>query len=269
MAIVGVTNAVNLIDGIDGLAASIGIIGCAIFGSLFFFNDQLNYAILCAATVGSLSSFFAYNVFGKANKIFMGDTGSLILGLILSICAIKYNESTIGGNQVVFRHSPVFSLAILAIPIFDMVRIFSRRILDGKSPFSPDMNHIHHKFLRLGLSHRKCTFVIVLINIVIIGAIGGLKAEDNHELLFILLMLVSATMILPEAIYRYNLSKNNRKNKKQIQSYFIPYKTDSGHRLKANSNSIVYMGDQIKEEEKKKKNSGKITSDNPTHYILN
>jgi len=165
--ITAVSNGANITDGIDGLAASIGTMACIIFGFIFFRTDQINYAVLCAATTGSLVSFFVYNVYGKKNKIFMGDTGSLILGLILCVSAIEYNESTIGGNEVLFRLSPVLSLSILAVPLFDMVRIFSIRILHGKSPFSPDMNHIHHKFLKLGLTHMKSTSIIILSNLFI------------------------------------------------------------------------------------------------------
>lgn len=253
LTIIGTVNALNLIDGIDGLAASIGTMACIIFGFIFFRTDQINYAVLCAATTGSLVSFFVYNVYGKKNKIFMGDTGSLILGLILCVSAIEYNESTIGQNEVLFRLSPVLSLSILAVPLFDMVRIFSIRILRRKSPFSPDMNHIHHKFLKLGLSHMKCTSIIILSNILIISIVFALKAEDNHTLLFILVILMGTLMLIPEAILKYNRLENPVKKKMQFQSYSIPFKTDAGLRLKTNSNSIVYLEGQTKKEEKEKK----------------
>ena len=214
LGIVGTINAMNLIDGIDGLAASIGILSSLIFGILFFQTGHIAYASICFATLGSLITFFAYNVFGHANKIFMGDTGALILGLILSAFAIHFNESFIAGNEDLVRTAPILSLAILAVPLFDMVRLFSLRIYNGKSPFSPDMNHIHHKFLQLGFSHLKSTSIIALANLFIISVIYALKALDNSILLTILLIWVSALMILPGRIYEYQQSKKEGKKKK-------------------------------------------------------
>ena len=224
LAIVGTINALNLIDGIDGLAASIGILASLIFGVLFFLFGHINYAVLCAATLGSLISFFVYNVFGKTNKIFMGDTGALILGLILSACAINFNETTIQGNENLVRMGPILTLAILAVPLFDMVRIFIVRILCAKSPFVPDMNHIHHKFLKLGFSHLKCTSVIILSNLFIIAIIYLLRAESNHLLLLILLILVGALMLLPGVILRYKESYQSRGKTTKFEYYFNPSK---------------------------------------------
>lgn len=206
-AIIGTINAINLIDGIDGLAAAIGILASLVFGTIFFMTDQVNYAVLCAATLGSLIAFFAYNVFGTTNKIFMGDTGALILGLILSVCAIYFNETLVVGNENLVRTAPVLTLAILAVPIFDIVRLFIGRILNAKSPFSADMNHIHHKFLKLGFSHLKSTVVIFMSNLLIVDIIWWFRAEQNQTLLFILLIMISALMILPGIIYQYRASK--------------------------------------------------------------
>jgi UDP-GlcNAc:undecaprenyl-phosphate/decaprenyl-phosphate GlcNAc-1-phosphate transferase len=180
LSIVAIINAQNLIDGIDGLAASIGILATLLFGFTFFLVGQINYVILCAATTGSLISFFIYNVYGRKNKIFMGDTGSLILGLLLSVFVIQYNEFSISGNELVFNFSPVFSLAILAIPVFDMIRVFSFRIYHRKSPFSPDMNHIHHKYLQSGLSHRKINLILITANLFIIGIVFIFRSINNN-----------------------------------------------------------------------------------------
>ncbi|MBA4408484.1 MAG: undecaprenyl/decaprenyl-phosphate alpha-N-acetylglucosaminyl 1-phosphate transferase [Odoribacter sp.] len=209
LTIVGIINALNLIDGIDGLAALIAILSSTIFGFLFFFSDEVNYAVLCFATTGSLISFFIFNVFGKKNKILMGDTGSLTLGLILSVCAIKYNESTIGGNEVMFKLSPILSLAILAVPMFDLVRLFLIRIFQGKSPFIPDMNHIHHKFLKLGLSHRTTTMIIMLTNVFIIVIIFAFRSLNNDILLILLTLLVAFFMVIPDFIYKFIKSQNS------------------------------------------------------------
>ena len=258
LAIVGIINAINLIDGIDGLSASLGIMASFIFGSLFFMAGQINYAVLCFATTGSLISFFAYNVFGKRNKIFMGDTGSLILGLVLSVGAVKYIESTLDGNEIMFKLSPILSLAILSIPIFDMVRLFGMRIFNRKSPFSPDMNHIHHKFLRLGLTHLKSTTIIVLTNLFIVGVIFYLREENNHILLLTLISLVAMLILMPTVIYELKKSQNSEAKKMQIQSYFIPYKRVSYRKLKtALSNTIVYLDERL---EKQKKNKNTVSN---------
>jgi len=188
----------------------------------------------------------------------MGDTGSLILGLILSVCSIKYIESTIGGNEIMFKLSPILSLAILAIPIFDMVRLFGMRIFNRKSPFSPDMNHIHHKFLRLGLTHLKSTMIIVLTNLFIVGVIFYLREENNHILLLTLISLVAMLILMPTVIYELKKSQNSEAKKMQIQSYFIPYKRVSDRKLKtALSNTIVYLDERL---EKQKKNKNTVSN---------
>jgi len=224
LAIVAIINSLNLIDGIDGLAASIGILASTILGFIFYYTGEISYAVLSFARSGSLLAFYWYNVYGKKNKIFMGDTGSLILGLVLSVSIIHFSELTPTINEVLYRVSPVLALAILAIPIFDMVRIFSMRILHRKSPFSPDMNHIHHKFLKLGLTHRTTRLIIVISNILIIGMVYAFRNLNSHLLLLLLISMVAILMILPGFIYEYIKSKNSIAKKNQMRSYFIPYK---------------------------------------------
>lgn len=220
LAVVAIINAHNLIDGIDGLAASIGILAAILFGTAFFLADQTNYAILCAATAGSLISFFIYNVYGNKNKIFMGDTGSLILGLLLSVFVIQYNEFSISGRELAFNFSPVFSLAILAIPVFDMIRIFSLRIYHRKSPFSPDMNHIHHQYLQLGLSHRKINLILITANLLIIAIVFTFRTINNNLLLFILVTIISLLMLFPRFLH----STKTAENKFDIHGQLLPSK---------------------------------------------
>lgn len=223
ISVVAIINAQNLIDGIDGLAASVGILATFLFGSAFFLAGQTNFAILCAATAGSLISFFIYNVYGKKNKIFMGDTGSLILGLLLSAFVIRYNEFSISGSELAFNFSPVFSLAILAIPVFDMIRIFSFRIYHRKSPFSPDMNHIHHKYLLLGLSHRRIDLILITANLFIIGIVFIFRTTNNNLLLLMLVAMVSVLLLFPRFVH---LTKTVE-NKIDIHEYLFPVKKKS------------------------------------------
>lgn len=162
--IIVITNSFNLIDGVDGLAGSLGLLTTIVFGTYFYFAGQLTYAVMAFALAGSIIGFLIYN-FSPA-KIFMGDTGSLLLGLINSILVIKFIN--VAGNPVSavpFAAAPAIGFAILMIPLFDTLRVFSLRILDRRSPFSPDRTHVHHFLLDLGLNHKMVTFTCVVVNI--------------------------------------------------------------------------------------------------------
>ena len=209
LAIVGTINAINLIDGIDGLASSIGILSSLVFGIIFFQNNQINYSVICFATLGSLVSFFVFNVFGKTNKIFMGDTGSLLLGLLLSIFTIKYNEMFITAGDLQLSFSPVFSLAILAIPLSDMIRLFIIRMIQKKSPFAADLQHIHHKILKIGFSHLETTLIIVAANLFILGIAFITRSLNNNISILILISSVAILSIIPRFAYGY-IKSNNR-----------------------------------------------------------
>jgi UDP-N-acetylmuramyl pentapeptide phosphotransferase/UDP-N-acetylglucosamine-1-phosphate transferase len=207
LAIVAIINALNLIDGIDGLASALGVLISVTFGILFLSMGHLTYGILSFAVSGSLTIFYFFNVFGKINKIFMGDTGSLILGLLIAVFVIKYNEFTLSGNEQVLNFSPSFSMSIIAIPFFDMIRVFSTRIMRKKSPYEPDMKHIHHKLLRLGFSHHKSTFILVATNLFLIGFVFLLR---NLNINIQLILLVSASMLLsfiPDFIFLLKFKK--------------------------------------------------------------
>jgi len=167
---IGLINAFNLIDGIDGLASGISIVVSTVFGTWFILAGHPSYGIMCFCLAGSLIGFFIFNVFGKKNKIFMGDTGSLILGAVMVILVIKFNELNINQKVPFAIHAaPVVSIGILIIPVIDTLRVIFIRLAEKRSPFSPDMNHIHHSFLKLGFSHLRTTSFIVLMNILFIG----------------------------------------------------------------------------------------------------
>ena len=170
LTIVFITNAINLIDGIDGLASGLSSVSLLVFGFLFIEKGFWIYSMLAFSTFGVLVPFFYYNVFGSAEharKIFMGDTGSLTLGYILSFLAIKYSQNTefIPVTQGAF----VIAFSTLIVPAFDVVRVVIVRIYRGKSPFEPDKNHIHHQFLAMGFTVRKAMLLILLISCVFSG----------------------------------------------------------------------------------------------------
>jgi UDP-N-acetylmuramyl pentapeptide phosphotransferase/UDP-N-acetylglucosamine-1-phosphate transferase len=167
LTVVFITNAINLIDGIDGLASGLSSVSLLVFGFLFIEKGLWIYGMLAFSTFGVLIPFFYYNVFGSAEharKIFMGDTGSLTLGYILSFLAIKYSQKSefIPMTQGAF----VIAFSTLIVPCFDVVRVVIVRICNGKSPFEPDKNHIHHQFLAMGFTVRKSMLLILLVSCV-------------------------------------------------------------------------------------------------------
>jgi len=196
-AIVGITNAYNLIDGIDGLASGVAIVAALTFGTWFMVAGHPEYAVLSYALTGSLIAFVRFNVFSKEYKLFMGDTGSLIIGLVISALVIRFNEVNIlynGPYDVIA--APVVSLAVIIVPVVDTIRVFSVRILRGKSPFSPDKNHVHHWLLNLYKNHIKVTSTILIVNILLIlagVAISqiGINITFKFAMLFVLGVMVA------------------------------------------------------------------------------
>ena len=213
LAIVAIINAINLIDGIDGLAAGIGILISLTFGILFLSMGHLPYGIICFAISGSLITFSFYNLFGKTNKIFMGDTGSLILGLLFAVFVIRYNELALEGSEQVSKFSPALSMSIIAIPFFDMIRVFCIRILQKKSPVFPDMNHIHHKLLRLGYSHLKTTIILLCTNLLFIGFVFFISPLNNNLQLILLFSIAIIFSFIPDLILKHQKYINSLSEK--------------------------------------------------------
>ena len=166
LTVVFITNAINLIDGIDGLASGLSSVALLVLGALFVEKGLWLYGMLAFSTVGVLVPFFYYNVFGsaeRARKIFMGDTGSLTLGYILSFLTIKYSQS----NPAITSYTEgafVIAFSTLIIPSFDVIRVVLVRLRNGKNPFEPDKNHVHHKLLAIGLTPRKAMISLLFIS---------------------------------------------------------------------------------------------------------
>ncbi len=164
-AIVVIINAFNLIDGVDGLAGTIGLITSLVFGTFFLLNGNYPYAILGFTFGGSLLAFLFYN-FNPA-KIFMGDTGSLLIGLVNSILVIKFIETGSTYTAYKLTAAPAVGFGIMVLPLLDTLRVFGMRIIKGKSPFSPDRNHIHHLLLDRGFNHRSVTYTCAVATIIL------------------------------------------------------------------------------------------------------
>lgn len=167
LLVVFITNAINLIDGIDGLASGLSMVALLVFGVLFVHFRMWSYAMLAFVTVGVIIPFFSYNVFGSADlgrKIFMGDTGSLTLGYILSFFVIKYCMYE-PDMLLSMKTSPVLvSFSVLMVPCLDVIRVVLRRARNKRSLFMPDKTHIHHKFLAMGFSPRRALVTIQLMS---------------------------------------------------------------------------------------------------------
>ncbi len=168
VSIIVIINAFNLIDGIDGLAGSLGFLTMSIFGVYFFMVDMSAYALFAFSMAGSIAAFLIFNY--HPAKIFMGDSGSLLLGLVNAILVIKF-IGVADSSAVAYplESAVAIGVAILMLPLADTLRVFSIRLLKGRSPFVPDRNHIHHLLLDRGLSHKYITICCVLLNTMFIA----------------------------------------------------------------------------------------------------
>lgn len=164
--IILIINAVNLIDGIDGLAGSVGIIASVAFGLFFYLSGDYGYTIMAVALLGALIAFLRFNLSNGPNKIFMGDTGSLVIGFTLAVFAIRFNELVAGGNGILdLISAPSVSIAVLIVPLYDTLRVIILRLHYRQNPFTADHRHIHHMMLRTGMSHKQATLYISLFNV--------------------------------------------------------------------------------------------------------
>jgi len=174
-----IVNAFNLIDGVDGLAPGVGAIVCIAFGTWFYLAGGIENACLAFALAGSLIAFLFFN-FSPA-RIFMGDSGALIVGLIISVLSIKLVEfdNTELPQQLKGISKPVFAMAALAYPLIDTMRIFVYRAIKGISPFTADKKHIHHRLIDIGCSHAWAVVTIYLFSFAIIALTVLLQYGPN------------------------------------------------------------------------------------------
>lgn len=189
LTIILIVNAFNLIDGIDGLAATTGIVTNSCFAALFIYIHQYQLAAVSLAMVGAIFGFLKFNI--TPAKIFMGDTGSLLIGLISVVMAIKFIELNkfTGTNTPEIYSAPALAVSILIGPIFDTLRVFILRISTGVSPFAADRNHIHHRMLRLGFNHLQTTLILAGLNIACIAMVLMFRGLGNSVLLGMILLV--------------------------------------------------------------------------------
>ncbi|MCF6172146.1 MAG: undecaprenyl/decaprenyl-phosphate alpha-N-acetylglucosaminyl 1-phosphate transferase [Bacteroidales bacterium] len=201
--IIAIVNAFNLIDGIDGLAGSIGVLASLSFGLWFYLAGHTQLSILSFALTGSLLAFLRFNLFSVKHKIFMGDIGSLLIGLVIAVLAIKFNDLN-GSYSGPYKipAAPAVSIGVLIVPIFDTVRVSIIRIMKGQSPFLPDKRHVHHHLLELTGSHRKSTSIILLVNVGFVVISLLLSWLRIFQLTLILIALAMLLSYIPYALLK-------------------------------------------------------------------
>ncbi len=169
-AAVGIINSINLIDGVNGLSSGYCIMSSGIFAYYFYTTGDLTMTVMALVCVGALIPFFLHNVFGNTSRMFIGDGGTLLMGMVMSIFVTHVLESGSYNQQDVEQGIGLipFTLSVLSIPVFDTLRVMSCRIARGRSPFKPDKTHLHHLFVEVGFSHPGTTFCILTLNALIV-----------------------------------------------------------------------------------------------------
>jgi len=209
-----IINAYNLIDGIDGLAAGIGIIISGINLIIYYFLEIDFYFYLSLIVIGTLSAFLRYNL-SRYNKIFMGDTGSLIIGFIISIFTIKLltlNEQIVASNlPFLIENLPLVALGILIVPLFDTFRVFSIRLFNKKSPFSADRNHMHHILIDLGFSHIKSSIILAVFHLLFVMILIYLATQSTQFYLFLFLTCIVFSLIYLFFVLDFSFSNLRKK----------------------------------------------------------
>lgn len=237
LTIIVIINSFNLIDGVDGLAASLGVLSTVVFGIYFFAIDYQAYALFAFAMAGSLVAFLIFN--HHPAKIFMGDSGSLMIGMVNAILVIKFINVAHDPFVAIPVHSSVaLGFAILIVPLLDTLRVFSVRILNAKSPFTPDRNHVHHLLLDRGLSHAAVAFTCVGINAAFIVLAWLGRSWGTTILLGVMLVLAFAGL---GALYNY----------RRTHRALVVSRTKEGATRLTTSDKIIDLTIEVETEEKK------------------
>jgi len=233
-----VTNGFNLIDGIDGLASGVGILTSSVFGIWFWTTGNVAYSVFSFSFVGALAAFFGFNVFGKTNKIFLGDTGSIVTGFAVGIMACRFLQlELVSSEAFAVESAPAVTFGVLVIPLFDSLRVFFLRIWQGSSPFRADRQHIHHRILQMGYSHLHATIILVTVNIFFIAFSYSLR---NIGVFWLTFLIVGMAVLMSSL-----LAANAIKREKQDINIYGWY-----HGKKSTKHKIKLTGIPLKEQER-------------------
>ena len=214
-----IINGFNLIDGIDGLASGIGILTASVFGVWFWVSGYTAFAIFSFAFIGSLAAFFIFNVYGKKNKIFMGDTGSLITGFVIGVFACRFLQlESITDGVASFPSAPTVVCGILIIPLFDSLRVFILRVIQGKSPFKADRQHLHHRLLQLKFSHLHATLILISVNLFFIVLSYFLRGLG---IVWLMVVIVGISCLMSYILMYFVKQKNKKEIDKVHSGYSV------------------------------------------------
>ncbi len=210
ITVVFIINAFNLVDGVNWLAGGLALVVTGTFGAWFFIHGYMDYAVMSACVLGAVLAFMKYNY--TPAKIFLGDSGSLSIGLLMAAMALLFIEE----SSIVLRSQttlpfhvisgPAIAVAVLIIPIFDTFKVFTARILKGRSPFSPDKTHHHHKLLDLGFSHVQASVILITVNVGFI--IFTFKMQHLRNAILIPLIFLIAFLL---SSFLYMLKPSSKK----------------------------------------------------------
>jgi UDP-N-acetylmuramyl pentapeptide phosphotransferase/UDP-N-acetylglucosamine-1-phosphate transferase len=208
-----IINAFNMIDGMDGLCSGLTVLACSVLGTLFLRQGAWLFAIFSMITIGAMAPFFYYNVFGKSKRrrrIFMGDTGSMTLGLTLSFLAISCAAGPPDGRPSITGNILV-AFSVVALPMLDVLRVMGLRLLSSRPVFLPDKNHIHHYFLSMGFQkHGALAYILLLSLVFIVFNMVGMRYLNINTMLVLNAALWLTMMWLGKTLKRGRLQKQLR-----------------------------------------------------------
>lgn len=209
-----IINSFNLVDGIDGLAAGLAIVSTVFFTEWFFKAGQTGLVIMGLSLIGVLLAFLRYNLLDSKFKIFMGDTGSLLIGFFLAVLTIRFNELNLSPALIhKVEAAPAVSFAIMMVPLFDTLRLFLVRLYRKCTPFAPDRAHMHHFLLKLGFNHLNATYLLMLFNILFVLLAWQFQFLGTNRLFLLLLGTGTILTIIPIIIIYY------RKKQRQLANH--------------------------------------------------
>ncbi len=244
-----IINSYNLIDGIDGLASVVGIVIMVIYTTIFYLTKEYFFALVSITMNACLMAFLGFNL-SSDKKIFMGDTGSLIVGFVISILTLKFlalRPHVYTELPFLLENAPLIAISILIVPLFDTARVFAIRIANKKAPFSPDRNHTHHVLIDYwGLSHRQASFIIGCFNLLFVMLFIVLGSTAKN--LGMVIMLVTVVVALGYIFFKYNYSFATLKQKiilkRQVNRIKAKVEDSNGKKKKARKMDIEHRKEE-------------------------
>ena len=194
---VGVVNSINMVDGVNGLSSGLCLICCLLFGTVFMLVDDYTNSMLAFSMAASLLPFVVHNVFGNTSRMFIGDAGTMVMGMLMTWFVISAMHASTPLASCADDYSIVgLVLAVLSVPVADTLRVMTMRILHGKSPFSPDRTHLHHAFVAIGVSHSITALSEICINLAVVAIwFASTLLGASKQCQFYIVVLVAAILV--------------------------------------------------------------------------